>query len=481
MSEYDIVILGAGTGGYAAALRAAGLGLSTCLIEQGLVGGTCLHRGCIPTKAMLHAAELADGVREASERWGIRATLDGIDVARVVHARDDVVERSFRGLEQHLASDGVTIVRGQGRLRDPRTVVVDGEQALTARRAVVLATGSVPALLPGLVADGERILTSDDALRLDRVPRSVVVLGAGSVGVEFASLWRSFGAEVVLVEALPSVLPLEDPDIGRELGRALRQRGIDVRVDTRFEQVETAGDGVRATVRHGEASTVLEAECLLVAVGRSPVTADLGYEAAGVRLERGYVVPRDWATLETDAPGVYAVGDILPPPSLALAHASFAEGLLVAELVAGLPSAPIDYDGVARATYSSPEAASVGLTEPAARARGLDVVTNRMPFGGVAKGLILGQGGFVKLVAERDGQVVGVHLVGARVTELISEAMLITNWEADPADVAQLIHPHPTLAEAVGEAHLTLAGRPLHQALPPSRRKAPAAAGGSAP
>jgi len=477
VSAYDIVVLGAGTGGYSAALRSAGLGLATCLVERDLVGGTCLHRGCIPTKAMLHAAELADGVREGRERWGIQATLEGIDVPKVLHARDDVVERNFRGLETHLAGAGVTIVRGEGRLTGPRTVVVGGDQELTAGRAVVLATGSVPTVLPGLALDGQRILTSDEALRLDRVPRSAVVLGAGSVGVEFASLWCSFGSEVTVVEALPSVLPLEDPDVGRELARALRQRGLAIRVDTRFESVETTRDGVRVTVSHGEATEVLEAELLLLAVGRSPVTADLGYEAAGVKLDRGYVVPKDWATLETDVPGVFAVGDILPPPSLALAHASFAEGMLVAELVAGLRPPPIDYDGVPRATYSSPEAASVGLTEPVARDRGLEVVTNRMPFGGVAKGLIFGQGGFVKVVAEKDGQVLGVHMVGARVTELISEAMLITNWEADPGDVAQLIHPHPTLSEAIGEAHLTLAGRPLHQAVPGSRRAAAAPAG----
>ncbi|HUY98093.1 MAG TPA: dihydrolipoyl dehydrogenase [Verrucomicrobiae bacterium] len=476
MSEFDIVILGAGTGGYSAALRAAGLGLSTCLVERDLVGGTCLHRGCIPTKAMLHAAELVDGIRDGQERWGIRATLEGVDVPQVLRTRDDVVQRNFRGLEQHLAGAGVTLVRGDGRLRDARTVAVGGDQVQTARRAVVLATGSVPRRIAGLEVDGERVLTSDEALRLERVPRSAIVLGAGSVGVEFASLWRSFGAEVTLVEALGAVLPLEDPDVSRELARALRQRGLQIRVDTRCESVASDENGVRVTVSHLGETEVLEAELLLVAVGRDPVTQDLGLEAAGVRLDRGYVVPRDWSTLETDVAGIYAVGDILPPPSLALAHASFAEGMLVAELIAGVRSAPIDYDGVPRATYSSPEVASVGLTEPAARERGLTVVTNRMPFGGVAKGLILGQGGFAKVVAEKDGAVLGVHLVGARVTEMISEAMLITNWEADPADVAQLIHPHPTLSEALGEAHLTLAGRPLHQAVPASRR-APAPAG----
>ncbi len=475
MSEHDIVVLGAGTGGYATALRAAGLGLSVALVERDLVGGTCLHRGCIPTKAMLHAAELADGIVEGP-RWGVLGHLDAVDVPQLLRARDDVVQRNFKGLEAHLSQEGVEVVRGHGRLQDARTVAIEGGEALRARRAVVLATGSVPKSLPGLPVDGERVLTSDEALRLARVPRSAVVLGAGSVGAEFASLWRSLGAEVTLVEALPTLLPLEDPDCGRELARAFRQRGITVRTGARVAGVETGADGVRVTVAgEGEGEpAVIEAELLLVATGRAPVTAELGLEAAGVVLRDGYVVPRNWETLETDVPGVYAVGDILPPPSLALAHASFAEGLLVAELVAGRPSPPIDYTGVPRATYSSPEVASVGLTEPEARASGVEVVTTRMPFGGVAKGLIHGQGGLVKVVTAADGQVLGIHLVGARVTELIAEGMLIYNWEGAAADVARLIHPHPTLSEAIGEAHLTLADRRLHQARPSRPRAQPA-------
>ena len=474
MSEHDVVVLGAGTGGYATALRAADLGLSVALVERELVGGTCLHRGCIPTKAMLHAAELADGVAEG-QRWGVPATAGPIDMAQLLRARDDIVGRNFKGLEAHLAREGVEVVRGQGRLQDARTVALDGGEPLRARRAVVLATGSVPKSLPDLPVDGERVLTSDEALRLERVPASAVVLGAGSVGAEFASLWRSLGAEVTLVEALPTLLPLEDPDCGRELARAFRQRGITVRTATRVTGVEAGPAGVRVSVAgagEGEGPAVLEAELLLVATGRAPVTAGLGYEEAGVTVRDGYVVPRSWETLETDVPGVYVVGDLLPPPALALAHASFAEGLLVAEVIAGRPSAPIDYAGVPRATYSSPEVASVGLTEPEARARGLDVVTTRMPFAGVAKGLIHGQGGLVKVVAAPDGQVVGIHLVGARVTELIAEAMLIYNWEGAAADVARLIHPHPTLSEAIGEAHLTLAGRRLHQAKPSRPRAA---------
>jgi dihydrolipoamide dehydrogenase len=308
------------------------------------------------------------------------------------------------------------------------------------------------------------VITSDHALQLDYLPKSVIVLGAGAVGVEFASFYRSMGAEVTVVEMLPQLVPLEDADVGRELARAFKKKGITSLVDTRFEDVKVTDDQVTVTVSGKGKSQELTAELLLVATGRGPVTADLGFEQIGVKLDRGFVVPTDWATLSVAPDGVYAVGDILPPPSLALAHASFAEGMLVAELAAGQPSPPIDYAGVARVTFSSPEVASVGLTEAQAREAGHEVVTNRYPFTAIAKGMIHGQGGMVKVVAAKDGPVLGVHLIGARVTDLVAEAMLIYNWEALPIEVAQFIHPHPTLSEAVGEAHMTLAGRALHQA-----------------
>jgi len=464
--SYDLVILGGGTGGYSAALRGAGLGLSVALVEKDKVGGTCLHRGCIPTKALLHAAELVDGIHEAAERWGVKTAIESIDYAATVANREDIVTKNYKGLQGHLKKEKVDIIAGSGRVTGPRQVEVEGVGTITATRALVLASGSAPKSLPGLEIDGQRVITSDHALRLDYLPKSVIVLGAGAVGVEFASFWRSMGADVTVVEILPGLVPLEDADIQKELGRAFRKRGIEVLVDTRFEAAKVDGDQVQVTVttKGGTGDTrQLTAELLLVATGRGPVTADLGYERIGVKLDRGYVVPRNWDTLETDAAGVYAVGDILPPPSLALAHASFAEGMLVAELAAGLPSPPIDYAGVVRVTFSTPEVASVGLTEAQAREQGYEVVTNRFPFNGVAKGMIHGQGGMVKLVAAKDGLVLGVHLVGARVTELVAEAMLVYNWEALPSDVAQFIHPHPTLSEAVGEAYLTLAGRPLHQ------------------
>jgi len=463
-NSYDLVILGGGTGGYSAALRGANLGLSVALVEQDKVGGTCLHRGCIPTKALLHVAELVEGIHEAAERWGVKAAVEGVDYSATVANREDIVNRNFKGLQAHLKKEKVDTLAGHGRLVAPNRVAVEGIGEVEAAKAVVLATGSVPRTLPGLEIDGRRVITSDHALQLDHLPKSALVIGAGAVGAEFASFYRAMGADVTLVEALAQVLPLEDPDIGREVNRAMKRRGIDVLTATRVGDAEVGEDQVTATLvgDNGDRKEVT-VELVLVATGRAPVSADLGYEDVGVRLDRGFVVPADWDTLETSVKGVFAVGDLLPPPSLALAHASFAEGMLVAERAAGLDSPAVNYPGVPRVTWSTPEAASVGLTEAQAREQGHEVVTNKFPFNGVAKGMVHGQGGIVKLVAAKDGPVLGVHLVGARVTDLIAEGQLIVNWEALPMDVAQFIHPHPTLSEAIGEAHLTLAGRPLHQ------------------
>ena len=472
--EFDVVVVGAGTGGYSCALRAAGLGLSVALVERDVVGGTCLHRGCIPSKAMLHAATIVESIEDGQHRWGLRAVLESVDAKALAATRDDIVERNYKGLLGHLSHDGIKVVTGNAALTSPRSVRVappaggsaNGGQPATelrARRGVVLAMGSVPRQMPGLAADGVHVVTSDEATRLDRLPASALVVGAGSVGVEFASLYRAFGADVTLVEMLDRVLPAEDPDVSREVASALRRKGTRVLVGARVEDVKVSEQGVTATISSAGKIEQVSAELMLVAVGRTPVSTGAGLEELGVRTDRGFVVPADWDRLETPVPGVHVVGDLLPPPSLALAHASFAEGMLVAEVLAGQSPAPIDYDGVARATYSLPEAASVGLTEPAARERAADVVVNRFPLSGVARGLIYGQGGMVKVVAEKNGPVLGVHLVGPHVTELIAEGMLITNWEALPSEVAELVHPHPSLSEAVGEAHLTLAGRRLHQ------------------
>ncbi|MGP9017880.1 dihydrolipoyl dehydrogenase [Streptomyces sp. BR1] len=461
----DVIVIGGGTGGYSTALRAAALGLTVVLAERDKVGGTCLHRGCIPSKAMLHAAELVDGIAEARERWGVKATLDSVDWSALVATRDDIVSRNHKGVEGHLSHAGVQVIRGGARLTGKRTVHVDGYGEFTARRGIVLATGSRPRMLPDLEADGRRVVTSDDALFAPGLPQSVLVLGGGAIGVEYASFHRSMGADVTLIEAADRLVPLEDTDVSRHLTRGLKKRGIDVQTGARFLATEVLDNGIRATVRTSRGETrAIEAERLLVAVGRAPVTDGLGLAAAGLTTdERGFVAPADWARLETPLPGIHVVGDLLPPPSLGLAHASFAEGLLVAETLAGLASPPVDYAAVPRVTYSSPQTASVGLTEADARNRGHDVVVNTMPLTAVAKGMVHGQGGVVKVVAERDGQVLGVHLVGPNVSEMIAESQLIVGWDAEPSDVARHIHAHPTLSEAVGETFLTLAGRGLHQ------------------
>ncbi|MBT2481425.1 dihydrolipoyl dehydrogenase [Streptomyces sp. ISL-94] len=461
----DVIVIGGGTGGYSTALRASALGLTVLLAERDKVGGTCLHRGCIPSKAMLHAAELVDGIAEARERWGVRASVESVDWSALTATRDDIVSRNHKGVEGHLQHAGVRVVRSGARLTGPRSIRTEDGREFTATRGIVLATGSRPRTLPGLEPDGSTVVTSDDALFAPGLPASVLVLGGGAIGVEYASFHRSMGAEVTLVEAADRLVPLEDADVSRHLARGLKKRGIDVQTGARLEGAVVEGGVVRATVRtaRGELRE-LKAERLLVAVGRVPVTDGLDLASAGLATdERGFVAPADWSRLETAVPGIHVVGDLLPPPSLGLAHASFAEGLLVAETLAGVPTVPVDYAAVPRVTYSAPQTAAVGLTEAQAREAAYDVVVNTMPLTAVAKGMVHGQGGTVKVVAERGGRVLGVHLVGPHVSEMIAESQLIVGWDAEPGDVARHIHAHPTLSEAVGEAFLSLAGRSLHQ------------------
>jgi dihydrolipoamide dehydrogenase len=455
----DIVVLGGGSGGYAAALRAAELNMSVVLVEKDKVGGTCLHRGCIPTKALLHAGEIADQARESAQ-FGVNATFEGIDMAGVHKYKDGVVDKNFKGLQGLIRGRGIQIVEGEGRLTAANQVTV-GETVYTATN-VILATGSYSRTLPGLELDGRRVIASEHALLLDHVPASAVVLGGGVIGVEFASAWKSFGSDVTIVEALPHLVPLEDEANSRLLERAFRRRGIGFKLNARFQRVEHTDAGVRVVLDGGE---TLEAELLLVAVGRGPASADLGYEQVGVAIDRGFVTVDEYC--RTSVPGIYAVGDLVAMAHTAhpqLAHVGFAEGFLVAEHIAGLPVVPIDYAGVPRITYSSPEVASVGLTEAqAAQKYGAEKIkTVTYDLSGNGRSAILQTRGAVKLVAEADGPVRGVHIVGDRVGELIAEAQLIYNWEALPSEVAQLIHPHPTQSEAIGEAHLLLAGKPLH-------------------
>jgi dihydrolipoamide dehydrogenase len=450
---HDVVILGGGSGGYAAALRAAQLDLSVVLIEKDKVGGTCLHKGCIPTKALLHAAEIADSARE-SERFGVKATFESIDMPGVNKYKDGVIGRLYKGLQGLIGSAAITLVEGEGRLVSPDTVEVAGQQYRG--RNIVLATGSYARSLPGLEIGG-RIITSDQALTLDQVPQRVIVLGGGVIGVEFASVWRSFGAEVTIVEALPRLVPAEDAGASKILERAFRKRGIAFKTGVRFSGATQDDNGVTVTLESGDSIT---ADLLLVAVGRGPTTSGFGYEEAGVTLDRGFV-PTD-ERLRTNVPNIFAVGDIVP--GLQLAHRGFAQGIFVAEEIAGMNPAPIVESGIPRVTYCDPEVASVGITEAQAQERfGADEVqTYEYNLGGNGKSQILATAGFVKLVRQKSGPVVGVHMVGARVGELIGEGQLIVNWEAFPEEVAQLVHAHPTQNEAMGEAHLALAGKPLH-------------------
>jgi dihydrolipoamide dehydrogenase len=447
----DLVILGGGSGGYACAFRAAELGMSVVVVERDKLGGTCLHRGCIPTKALLHAAEVADSAREG-DQFGIKSSLEGIDMAGVNTYKDGVVSRLYKGLQGLSKARGVTYVEGTGRYVGDRTVEVDG-QRYTGRN-VVLATGSYARTLPGLEIAG-RIMTSDQALNLDFVPERVVVLGGGVIGVEFASVWRSFGAEVTIVEMLPRLVPLEDEWCSKQLERAFRRRRIGYKTGVRFSSATATDNGVSVSLESGDQ---IDADLLLVAVGRGPSSDGMGYEEAGVRMDRGWVLTDE--RLRTNLEGVYAVGDLVP--GLQLAHRGFQQGIFIAEDIAGLQPAVIDEAGIPRVTYCDPEVASVGLTEVQARERYGDVETLVYDLAGNGKSQILKTAGGVKLVKAPDGPVVGVHMVGARVGELVAEAQLIFNWEAYPDDVAPLVHAHPTQTEALGEAHLALAGKPLH-------------------
>jgi len=460
-ASFDLIVLGAGSGGYACALRAAQLGFSVALVEKDKVGGTCLHRGCIPTKAMLHAAEVADSVRNGSQ-FGVHAAIDKVDLAGVVSYADSVVGRIYRGVSGLISARQITVVQGAGRLTmsDGRPIVTVAEQAYQANH-LVLATGSYPRSLPELDIDGTKILTSEQALRLDRLPTSAIVLGGGVIGVEFASAWRSFGVDVTIVEALPRLVSGEDPSISAALERAFRKRSINVITEAAMSGFRTTESGVRMELADGQQ---MEAEILLVAVGRGPQTSGLGYEETGVELDGGFVRVND--RLQTSIPQVYAVGDVVP--GLQLAHRGFAHGIFVAEEIAHqagvLEQAPtpiVDAE-VPRVTYCDPEIASVGLNEDEARTRFGDSETITYDLTGNGKSQILKTRGFVKLVRRPSGPVVGVHMIGARVSELVGEAQLITNWDAFPTDVAGLIHAHPTQNEALGEAHLALAGKPLH-------------------
>jgi dihydrolipoamide dehydrogenase len=451
--NFDIVVLGAGSGGYAAALRASELGFSVALVEKDKVGGTCLHVGCIPTKALLHSAEVADLSRE-SARFGINSEFGGVDIAGVTAYRQSIIASTYKGLQGLIKARGITTIEGEGKLTSPTTVQV-GEDTLTGKH-VILATGSYSRSLPGLEIGG-RVITSEQALELDFVPKKVVVLGGGVIGVEFSSVWKSWGAEVQIVEALPHLVPNEDESVSKQFERAFRKRGISFSLGVRFQSVTQDDNGVVVTLEDGQ---TFDGELLLVAVGRGPRTSNLGYEEAGITTDRGFVITNE--RLETSVPGVYAVGDIVP--GLQLAHRGFQQGIFVAEEIAGLNPIVVDDINIPKVTYSDPEVASIGYSEAkAAEKYGADKITSYdYNLAGNGKSHILETAGSVKVVRLNDGPVIGVHMIGARVGELIGEAQLAVNWEAYPEDIAPFIHAHPTQNEALGEAFLALAGKPLH-------------------
>jgi dihydrolipoamide dehydrogenase len=469
--SFDVVILGGGNAGYSAAFRAVELGLSVAMVENDKVGGTCLHRGCIPTKALLHAADLVDEIRGAGE-FGVNAGEPEFDWSKVQSFKGSVVERMYKGLSGLVKrKKQLELVDGWGRLADESTVVVDtsdGARSLAADRGIVLAPGSYPRDLPFIESDGDRVHNSNHGLESENVPSSVIVVGGNYIGLEFASVYRSFGADVTVVEMLDRIAPAEDRDVSETLLKLLKRRGIEFHVGVKVTGASAGDNGVEVEMEVNEESRTLSAERLFVAIGRAPRTQELGFEDAGIKLDRGFiVVDEDFAT---SVDRIFGIGDAITVPDAnwphpQLAHVAFAEGMKVAERLAGEDPAPVEYRNIPRVIYCQPEVASVGLTEDQAREAGLDVVTKSYPFSANARALMLGGGqGFVKSVAAKDGAVVGVHVVGPRASDIITEAQLVTSWEAYPSELAELMHPHPTLSEVIGETFLELAGKPLHGA-----------------
>lgn len=448
----DVVILGAGSGGYAAAIRSAELGKSVVLIEEREIGGTCLHRGCIPTKALLHTAEVADSARSAA-KVGVRVSGVEVDAGQGQSFKERIVQRLHKGLSGLIASHDITVVHGRGRLISDTEVDVDGT-VITGKHLIV-ATGSTPKLIPA-AGIGGRVLTSEGALELDTVPDSVIVLGGGVIGTEFASLWTSFGASVTVVEAMPRLLPTEDEEISARLEKAFRRRKIAIRTSTRMSTVVQDDDGVTVTLDGGEA---LRASIVLVALGRGPNTGFIGLADVGIELEQDFVIVDDH--LRTSVTNIYAVGDITRGPQLA--HRGFAQGIFAAEHIAGRHPDVVDVNGIPRITYSQPEVASVGLTEAQAKVtRGDGVRSFTYDLTGNGKSQILGTSGAVKVVTDPDGTVIGVHMIGDRVGELTGQAQIMYNLGIKADVAARFINAHPTQSEGLSEALMAISGKPLH-------------------
>jgi dihydrolipoamide dehydrogenase len=458
----DLIVIGSGPGGYVAAIRAAQLGMRVAVVEKDpRFGGTCLHRGCIPTKALLHTAGLFDEVRRADE-FGVEVGEAKLDLDSAHAYKRGVVDRNAKGIEYLFKKNRIEGIHGRGWLLGANDVAVEGADGTSTYNAdnVLIATGSVPCEVPVAATDGERVLNSDHILELAQVPESLVVLGAGAVGTEFASIFASFGSQVTIVEMLPRLLPIEDEEVSKELKRVFRKRGIKSLTDTKLAGVERADDGLRLILEGGGDPAPLETRLLLVAVGRAPVTNGLGLEEVGVETESGYIKVDD--RMRSTVDGVYAIGDVVQTPWLA--HVASAEGILAVEQMAGLDPQPLNYAQVPSVTYCDPEVGSVGLSEAEARRRGHDVEVGKFPFSALAKAAIIGKtGGFVKVVRDkRYDELLGVHIIGAHATDLIAEACVALRVESTTEELFRTIHAHPTLSEAMAEAAHAAVGHPIH-------------------
>ena len=473
-NEYDVVVIGSGTGGYVAAIRAAQLGLKTAVVERApVLGGTCLNWGCIPTKALL---EHAHALKVASEwkEWGLTigdaasATAIGVDMNQVHARKDKIVKGLTGGIEMLFKKNKIDWIKGSGRLTGKGTVdVTDGQkQTLKARKEIIVATGSTPRSVPGIEIDRKRIITSDEAIHMKEVPKSIVIMGSGAVGVEFGSIFRRFGSDVTIIELLPRIVPVEDEAVSAELEKSFKKQGIKVMTGTKVTSAKSGASGVDLEAQTSDGKTTkLSAEYLLVATGRGPVTSGLGAEDVGLQMDRGYI--RVDTQFKTNVQGISAIGDVITfekPGHPQLAHLSSAEGVALAERIAGKEFRPINYDQVPGCTYCDPEIGSVGLTEVKARERGYDVKTGSFKFGILGRARIAGETeGFVKIVFDKKyDEVLGVHMIGPRSTELVAEATLALRLECTVEEMARTIHAHPTMSEAVMEAAHAAHGAAIH-------------------
>ncbi len=460
---FDVVIIGSGPGGYVGAIRAAQLGLKTAIIEKDKrLGGTCLHRGCIPTKSLLWTAELFHHIREASD-FGIDVASPTINWANAQKHKEKVVTKGANGIDFLMKKNKITVLKGHGRIAGKGKVEVTGEdgskQTLDTKN-IIIATGSVPKSLPNVQVDHKRVLNSDSILLIDKIPKSLIVLGAGAVGCEFASVFNHVGSQVSIVEYMPNLLPIEDVDASKELEKHFKKRKIDVHTGAKVEKVEHTATGVKVTMGVGGETKTLEAELLLSAVGRSPVTEDIGLKQTSIQVDRGFI--KVDTMMRTSEPNVYAIGDVIP--TAMLAHVASAECILAVEHIAGKNPQPINYDLVPSATYCYPEVASVGLTEKKAKERGYDVKAAIFPFSAITKASISNEAaGMIKVVSDKKyDEVLGVHLVGPHATELLAEACVALRLEITTEELAHTMHAHPTLSEIMKEGAEATLGHPIH-------------------